>query len=96
MNERDLYIIKLKAQLYDWQIHLDKLEAEMAGLSIGAKYEINQHIALLESKIREGKLKLEELAEATDQTWDAVKASVDESWKSITETFGEAYKEFMD
>ena len=96
MNEKDLYLQKLKAQLFDWQIHVENLQESMAGISIGAKYELNQHIAMLEAKIKEGKNQIKKLSSATDESWEIVKASVDEVWESISEVFKEAYKEFMD
>ncbi len=95
MNEKVLYIQRLKAQLYDWQADIDKIKSKMAGASIGAKLEINQHINNLEGKIGEGKIKIEQLCEANDDTWDTTKAEVEGIWEAISSSYKEAYENLL-
>lgn len=95
MNEKELYQQKLKAQLNGWQADIDKLKAKMAGASVGAKLELNQHINMLESKIGEGNSKLEELDKATDDSWESLKKGFDEAWESISAAFKDAYNKFL-
>jgi len=95
MNEKDLYQQKLEAQLNEWQADIDKLKAKMAGASVGAKLELNQHINVLESKIGEGNTKLEELSKTTDDSWETLKEGIEEAWESISIVFKDAYKKFL-
>jgi flagellar biosynthesis chaperone FliJ len=95
MNEKDLYQQKLKAQLNEWQADIDKLKAKMAGASVGAKLELNQHINMLEGKIDEGNSKLDELDKATDDSWETLEDGFEEAWESISAAFKDAYKKFL-
>lgn len=95
MNEKDLYKQKIKSQLNEWQADIDKLKAKMAGASVGAKLEVNQHINLLENKIAEGNSKLEEIDKVTDDSWETLKEGFEESWDSISTAFEDAYKKFL-
>ena len=95
MKEKDLYEQKLKAKLSEWQADIDKLKAKMAGASVGAKLELNQHINMLESKIDEGNSKLDELEKVTDDSWESVKEGFNQAWGSISNAFEDAYKKFL-
>lgn len=95
MNEKDLYQQKLEAQLNEWQADIDKMKAKMAGASVGAKLELSQHLNMLEGKVEEGKEKMSELSETTDENWEAMKTDIDSFWESITAEFKEAYKKYL-
>ena len=95
MNEKDLYKQKIQTQLNEYQADIDKLKAKMAGASVGAKLEVNQHINLLENKIAEGNSKLEEIDKVRDDSWETVKEGFEEAWDSISTAFEDAYKKFL-
>lgn len=95
MNEKDLYQQKIKAQLNEWQADIDKMKAKMAGASVGAKLELNQHINMLENKIAEGNSKLEELDKVSEDSWETVKEGFEEAWESISSAFESAYQKFL-
>ncbi len=94
MNKKDLYKQKLQAQLDEWQADVDKMKAKLGSASVGAKLEINQEINQLEGKLGEGRKKLEELSEATEENWENLKASIDETWKGIANSFKDVFGKF--
>ena len=94
MNEKDLYKQKLKAQMYDWQTHLAGLKAKVGGASIGAKLELNQLVMELENKVAEGRAKLDELDNTTDESWDMIQAGVETVWEGITTAFDTVSSKF--
>lgn len=94
MSDRELYQQKLQAQLDEWKAELDKLKAKVAGASADAQLKMNQQVALLESKIDEGKTKLSELAEASSDAWASVKNGVESAWESMRSAFSDAASKF--
>lgn len=89
MNKKELYQQKLQAQLDVWQAEVDKMKAQLGGASVGAKMEINQQINNLEDKLADGKKKLKELSEATEENWESIKADIDNLAESISDSFKE-------
>lgn len=94
MNEKDMYKQKLKAQMYDWQTQLAGLKTKVGGASMGAKLELNQLVMDLENKVAEGRTKLTELDNTTDESWDMIKAGVETVWEGITTAFDTVSSKF--
>jgi uncharacterized coiled-coil DUF342 family protein len=96
MTDKELYQQKLQAQLDEWRSEIDKLKAKASGASADAKLEMNRQAEVLESKIEEGKKKLSELADASDDKWESMKDSMDSTWKSLKSAFNDAASKFKD
>ncbi len=94
MNEKELYRQKMQAQLDEWKAEVDKLKAQTAGASADAQLELNKLIEGLEGKIEEGKTRLAELANASEDAWESIKAGVESAWDSITSAFSDAAAKF--
>ncbi len=73
MSNRELYLKKMQAQLDEWKAMVAVLKARASGFSADAQLEMKAQINALENKIREGKTKLSELAEAGEDSWGSVK-----------------------
>lgn len=95
MNKKDLYQQKLQAQLDEWQAEIDKMKAKLGGASVGAKLEINQEINRLEGKLEEGRKKLNELSEASEENWEDLKTKIEKEWEEIADSFKSNVKEFL-
>lgn len=90
MSNKELYKQKKQAQLDEWRADIDKLKAKAAGASADAKLEMNKKIQLLENKMKEGKAKLAELADASDEAWETFKDGVETSWDSLKTAVSDA------
>lgn len=94
MNEKELYQQKKQAQLDEWQAEVDKLKAKASGASADAQLELNKEIEALEGKIEEGKTKLAEIADASEDAWESVKDGVESAWDSMKSAFSDAAAKF--
>lgn len=94
MSEKELYQQKKQAQLDEWQAEVDKLKAQASGASADAQMELNKQIEALEGKIEEGKTKLAEIADASEDAWESIKDGVESAWHSIKSAFSEAADKF--
>ncbi len=96
MGEKELYQQKMKAELDLWKAEIDKLKAKAAGANADAQLKLNKQIKSLQSEIKEGKVKLSALAEATDDAWHSMKEGVESAWSSLTTAVGDAVEKFKD
>lgn len=94
MSEKELYQQKRQAQLDEWKAEVDKLRAKASGASADTQLALNAQIKALEGKIEEGKAKLAELAEASDDVWESIKEGVESSWDSLKSAFRDAASKF--
>jgi len=94
MNEKELYQQKKQAQLDEWKAEVEKLKAKDSGASADAQLEVNREIEALEGKIEQGKAKVAELAEASDDAWESIKDGVESAWDSMKSAFSDAAAKF--
>lgn len=55
---------------------------------------MNKKIQVLEGKMQEGKAKLAELADASDEAWETFKDGVESSWDSLKTSVSEVASKF--
>ncbi len=94
MSEKEIYEQKIKAKLEEWRSEIDKMRAKASGASADAKLEINKKADELEAKIKEGKNKLAELVDASDDQWQSMKDDLDSKWESLKSAFSDAALKF--
>lgn len=94
MNDKELYQQKKQAQLDEWKMEVDKLKARASGASADAQLELNKQIEALGGKIKEGKAKLAEVADASEDAWESIKDGVESAWDSIRSAFSDAAAKF--
>ena len=78
----------------EWKAEVDKLKAKASGASTDAQMELNKQIEALEGKIEEGKTKLAEIADASEDSWESIKDGVESAWDSMKSAFSEAVDKF--
>jgi len=83
MNDKELYQQKMQARLDEWKAQVDKLKAKSSGASADAQLDVNKQIRVLERNIEEGKAKLSELTEASEDAWESIKEGVESAWDSL-------------
>jgi chromosome segregation ATPase len=94
MSEKELYQQKAQAQLDEWKAELEKLKAKASGASADAQLEMKEQIQALEGKFEEGKAKLAEIAEASDDAWESIKEGIESAWSSLKSAFSDAGSKF--
>ncbi len=94
MSEKELYQQKKQAQLDEWKAEVDKLKAKASGASAEAQLELNKQIDVLEGKIEEGRTKLAEIADASEDAWESIKDGAESAWDSRKSAFRDAAAKF--
>lgn len=87
MKKKELYQQKKQAELDEWIAEVSKLKAEISGADADAKLALNEHIQALEDKIKDGRTRLAQVANATEDTWESIKERVESAWDSMTAAF---------
>ncbi|WP_226702425.1 coiled coil domain-containing protein [Microbulbifer elongatus] len=94
MDDKELYQQKKQAQLDQWKAELDKLKAEAAEASADRKMKLNKEVEHLEGKVEEGKAKLAEIEDASEDAWASIKEGMDSAWDSMKHAFSDAASKF--
>lgn len=95
MNDRQLYLKKMHAQLDEWKAEAAKLEARAEQADADAQLKARAHARKLEERIEAGRAELARVADAGEDRWESIKKNVQSAWASIEEGFrdaGEALK----
>jgi len=90
MNDKKLYQQKKEAEVAIWKSDIVKLKAKASMASADAQIEMNKQLDALEKKIDEGKTKLSNLIEATDDMYESMKTNVESAWDSVKMAFNDA------
>lgn len=83
MNEKELYRRKYQAQLDEWKADVAKLKARAAGAKADVQIELNRHLKELDQRMHEAGVRLSELAEASEEKWDAVRKNAETTWDAL-------------
>ena len=96
MSLKNIYIIKIKAQLVEWdnEFAQSKDKAKERGLAASDKFE--DHIEKLCVKRDEVQSKIEELQEAKDNAWIYLEEDVDNAWIYLEEDVDNALEELRE
>jgi len=94
MSKKELYKQKMQAQLAEWEADIEKFKAKASGASANVQLELNKEINLLKVKIAQGKTKLAELADASEDAWESIKEGVDSAMDSLKAAVSDAKSKF--
>lgn len=94
MNDKELYQQKIQAEFDASKAQIDKFKAEASGASADAQLEMHKQIKQLDEKMSEGKTKLAELVDASEEKFDDLKKGVESIWQSTKSTLHHASKYF--
>lgn len=94
MSKKELYKQKMQAQLDEWEAEVDRFKAKASGASANVQLEMNKEINALKGKIEQGKTKLAEMADASEDTWESIKEGVDSAWDSLKAAVSDAKAKF--
>lgn len=94
MNNREEFIQKMKAQLDQWSIEIDRLSARAETAQAEAKLKYRAQIEAIKQQREAAKLKLHELQASSEDAWDSVRESMESGWESITKAIKDAMSRF--
>ncbi|RXJ81007.1 hypothetical protein [Arcobacter sp. F2176] len=83
MNDIELYLKTKQAQLNEYEGKLKELKSSLSPTDAKANAELDERIKTVETKLEDGKSKLEALSKATKEELDAHKKAIDESFQAI-------------
>lgn len=78
----------------EWEAEVNRIKAKASGASANAQLELNKEINALEGKIEQGKAKLAEIADASEDAWESIKEGVDSAWDSLKSAVNDAAEKF--
>ena len=94
MSKKELYKQKMQAQLEEWEAEVDRFKAKASGASANVQLELTKEINALKGKIEQGKTKLAEIADASEDAWESIKEGVDSAWDSLKAAVSDAKAKF--
>jgi len=94
MSKRDEYAQKLKSQIDEWNVELDKFEARMNGVSEEIRQRYQDELADLRRRRDEMVQQLTRVQQATDDAWDDVWRGAEDAWEVMKSAFTRARSRF--
>jgi len=85
---------QLEAELASWQTKIDEARIQLELGSKEAEDKIRPYIKQLENEMGEAKGKWAQLEEASEHSWEDIKAGLDLSIDAMKEAFSSAKKHF--
>jgi transketolase len=89
-QEKKKFQRKMQSQLDEWMDDLAVLKEKAAQATAEVRQDLRREIQALEPQIQKGKAKLAELANSSDDAWDALKAGAESTWRSLKASIAEA------
>ena len=95
MDNKQAYEEKVKAQLDNLNAQVDQMKAKAAEANADAAIEYNKAIEDLTSKRNEAQVKLDEIAKASEDAWEALKVGFESAWNDLNVAFKSAMNKFQ-
>lgn len=95
-EQKENYQLKIQAQLDEWRADIDRLKEKAKKAPAEGRQKYQESIDRLELRMNEGKAKLKDLKESTDEAWDSVREGADSIWDTMKATFAEVKEKFRD
>jgi hypothetical protein len=96
MSTKEAYKQKIEAELELAQAKLAEFKAQAKSSAADARIKNAKQVDELEQKIIATKGKLKELGEASDDSWEQLKAGVESAWGSLSTAIRNAAAKFKD
>ena len=82
-----MVVVAQNATVSKMEVNYEKLKGDMDAAGDAVSDETREAVAKAESLLEKGKAKASELANATDEEYEAMKASASENWDQIAARF---------
>jgi hypothetical protein len=90
MDTRDAFVVKMKAQLDQWNAELDQLEARAHLVQAEQQLAYHEHLATLRQHCHEAQLRLAQIQQATGGAWEEMRQGVEAAWNLLVQAFAHA------
>jgi len=87
MDTRDAFIAKLKAQLDEWDVELDQMEACARKAQTDQQIAYHEHIADIRQHRDDFQQRLAQIQQATGNAWEEMTQGVEDAWARIGQAF---------
>ena len=94
MGTKEALKQKVEADLELAHAKLAELKARAKSSAADARVKYAVHIEELEQKMKATKIKLQELGEASEESWERLKDGVENSWKALSLAVRDAVAKF--
>lgn len=92
MNDKELYVQKIQAELNEWKAQIELFKAKSLTATADVKISMNAQIKAFEEKVDEGKAKLLELGKSTESTFESMKKTFEAKWEIIKTAISDTTK----
>jgi hypothetical protein len=86
MENRDILKSKITRQLGKWKNATAELAAKLEVAEEAAKTKLREQLEGLHEKRIQAEKKLEEISTTSQETWESVKAGIEQGWADLTRT----------
>lgn len=83
MSQQELYVAKMEAQLDVWRAKLDAMKARLEEAELQGRLEFHKQVEASQRQHEVACRHLDELKQAGEEAWGALKAGVDTVWKDL-------------
>lgn len=90
MDKRTEYVERLSVQMIEWDAQIDRLRTKATGATPEEGLDYLDEIAALQTKRDEAARKLQNMAAAGDDEWEALKTGTEETWGELITMLGDA------
>ncbi len=87
MSHRDEYLTKMEAQLEEWNVKIDKMQARAKKAAAEGKSELQKQLEAADAKRNEVNRRLRELRAASEDSFAALRSGFEAAWKELTSAF---------
>lgn len=94
MEERKVYIDKMKAQLKMFEADIQKLEARTEKVRLDLQSGYKKQIMELRERVDTMQKKVKDLSSSTDDAWAEMKKGLEKSWKELNKGFSKARSKY--
>ncbi|MGJ8669530.1 MAG: hypothetical protein ACSHXK_08590 [Oceanococcus sp.] len=91
MSKRDLYLEKAQAKIDEQVARLDQLKARVRGKVADQKIVAHDHLEKLDANLENAKVKLAEVKDAAEDTWEDVAGRLDR----LSDDLAASFKKFL-
>ena len=93
---KDEFVTKTKAQLDRWNAEIDELEAKARKAKAGATEQYAKQIAMLRAEVEEGRKRLSEIQDSSNDTWQEFREDVQEKWATFSTAVQRSKEAFVE
>ncbi len=94
MNDRDIYVEKMKAKIDEWNAELAKLEARSREAEADMRLRYDAQIQVMREQRKKAEERLKELQRASEESWKRMRDGMESAWDEMTRAFREAAERF--